>query len=153
MIGHRPLAALSIVACVSAAAGLPALADNGWMTADAIRTAFTGKTLDGYYVDGKSFTESYNSNGRLDYRDDQRSGTGDWYIRGRLFCTFYDPGQGIDGGCFFVTRTGANCYEFHSAGGATDLDIDRGEPGPRSQWVARASRRGEASTCQSGPTI
>ena len=65
---------------------------NAWMTEEAMRAAFIGKTLDGHYVDGLRWTETYGADGRLDYRERARKGLGHWYFRGHVFCTFYDPG-------------------------------------------------------------
>jgi hypothetical protein len=140
------LAALSLLAGVSGA--WPAHADPEWMTEDAMRGAFIGKTLDGHYTNGLEWTETYDPNGRLDYRERVRASGGYWYFRGRVFCTFYDPGHGFSGGCFTARQESANCYEFYFAG-LSEHDADRAPlQGPFSWWVARASRRGEPSTCE-----
>lgn len=118
-----------------------------------MRTAFIGKTLDGHYADGMPWTETYAPNGRLDYRDQRRAGPGDWHFRDNVFCTFYDPGYGLSGGCFRALRTSANCYEFYLAG-LGDLGVDLAEPpGPLRRWVARAARRDEPSTCEERPSV
>ena len=44
------------------------------------------------------------------------SGLGHWYFRGNVFCTFYDPGYGLNGGCWTAIKASANCYEFYIAG-------------------------------------
>lgn len=149
---HATLALL-----VSAAATLSttpsAGADRGWMTESAMRTAFIGKTLDGHYVDGLEWTETYEPGGRLDYKEPVRAGVGHWYFRGKVFCTLYDPGQGLNGGCFTTIQESANCYEFYVAslsGRQTDEDV---EPGPAGRWVARAWRRSEPSTCEPRPSV
>jgi hypothetical protein len=141
----------TIVACV--ATGPPAHADLPWMSEDAMRGAFVGKTLDGYYVDGQGWTETYDRNGRLDYRDTAHSGGGYWYFRDHVFCTFYDPGHDINGGCFTAIQTSANCYEFYLAGLSERGDDEEVEPGPLGRWAARAARRGEPSTCPARPTV
>jgi hypothetical protein len=70
-----------------------------------------------------------------------------------VFCTFYDPGQGVTGGCFTAVQTSANCYEFYLAA-LSEREADKeAAPGPVGRWVARAARRGEASTCQARPTV
>jgi hypothetical protein len=143
----------AIAACASVAAGPSARADLPWMSEDAMRGAFVGKTLDGYYVDGQGWTETYDNNGRLDYRDTGRSSRGYWFFRDHVFCTFYDPGQDINGGCFTAIQTSANCYEFYLAGLSGRGDGEEVEPGPLGRWVARAARRGEPSTCQARPTV
>jgi hypothetical protein len=147
--------AVAILACMLSpgGAGSPAHAERGWMNETAMRTAFIGKTLDGYYADGEDWTETYRGDGRLDYSDRKRGGPGYWYFREHVFCTFYDPGQDINGGCFTAVQAGANCYEFYLAG-FSEREIDREvPPGPVGRWVARASRRGEPSTCEARPTV
>jgi hypothetical protein len=148
------LGAIAIVACIWGAAGSHAVADRAWMTEGAMRAAFIGKTLDGHYADGEDWTETYRPDGRLDYRDRRRpSIVGYWYFRNHVFCTFYDPGQAIDGGCFTALQESANCYEFYLAGFSereADKDVP---PGPVGRWVARASRQGEPSTCTARPTV
>jgi hypothetical protein len=148
------LGAIAIVACIWDAVGSHAVTDRGWMTEGAMRTAFIGKTLDGYYADGEDWTETYRPDGRLDYRDRRRpSIVGFWYFRDHVFCTFYDPGQAIDGGCFTALQASANCYEFYLAG-FSEREADKEvPPGPVGRWVARASRQGEPSTCQARPTV
>ena len=118
-----------------------------------MRAAFIGKTLDGHYVDGQEWTETYDANGRLDYREKARAGAGHWLFRKHVFCTFYDPGQGLMGGCFTAVQAGTNCYEFYLAG-LTEREVEQ-EAAPRltARWVARASRRGEPSTCEARPTV
>ncbi|HEX6001435.1 MAG TPA: hypothetical protein VFZ16_18880 [Hyphomicrobiaceae bacterium] len=145
------LIAIALVACVGADA---ARADRGgWMTESAMRTAFIGKTLDGHYADGMPWTETYAPNGRLDYRDQRRAGPGDWHFRDNVFCTFYDPGYGLNGGCFRALRTSANCYEFYLAG-LGGPDDEAGEPpAPLRRWVARAALRDAPSTCQEQPSV
>jgi hypothetical protein len=141
------------LACVLAA---PAAAvDRSWMTESAMRAQFIGKTLDGHYVDGVEWTETYDPNGRLDYKESTtRAGVGHWYFRGRVFCTFYDPGQGLNGGCFTAVQASANCFEFYVADlRRRDGDDKDAGPGPMGQWVARAWRREAPSTCEGRPTV
>jgi len=147
------LGAFAMLACILGGAGTPARAERGWMTEAAMRAAFIGKTLDGYYADGEDWTESYGADGRLDYNDRRRRSPGTWYFRDEVFCTFYDPGRNVTGGCFTAIQSGANCFEFYLAE-FSDREADRlRPPGPVGRWVARASRRGEASTCEARPTV
>jgi hypothetical protein len=130
-----------------------AVASGGWMTESAMRAAFVGKTLDGHYVDGLEWTETYETDGRLDYKENARAGAGYWYFRNHVFCTFYHPGQGLNGGCFTALQTSANCYEFYVAGlTQSDADEEAG-PGQTGRWVARASRRGEPPSCEARPSV
>jgi hypothetical protein len=145
-------AVLATMACVLA---VPAVSvDRGWMTEAAMRKAFIGKTLDGHYVDDVEWTETYDPGGRLDYKESARAGAGHWFFRGRVFCTFYDPGHGLNGGCFTAVEASANCFEFYVADlRGSDTGEEGAGPGPMGQWVARAWRRGEPSTCEPRPTV
>ena len=109
-----------------------------------MRAAFIGKTLDGHYVDGLRWTETYDADGRLDYRESARKGSGHWYFRGHVFCTFYDPGYGLNGGCWTAIKASANCYEFYIAGLTEHEPEDEAAPGPLGGWAARAWRTGRA---------
>jgi len=137
---------------LAAAPGL-ATPTNTWMTEEAMRAAFIGKTLDGHYIDGLRWTETYGADGRLDYRERARNGLGHWYFRGNVFCTFYDPGYGLNGGCWTAIKASANCYEFYVAGLNDGRTEDDAAPGPLGNWAARAWREGEPSTCQDKPSV
>jgi hypothetical protein len=139
-------------ACAIGALAAAVQATPIWMTEQAMRGAFIGNTLDGQYVSGERWTETYTADGRLDYRESIRKGLGYWYFRGGVFCTFYDPGQGLNGGCFTAVQPSANCYEFYLAG-LSDHEADREETGPLRTWIARAWRRGEPSTCEARPSV
>ena len=149
MNGLARIAVLSALSAASSGLGLPAGAMPAWMSEAAMRSAFIGKTLDGHYIDGLSWTETYRDDGRLDYREKARFGVGSWYFKGHVFCTFYEPGYGLNGGCWNAEKTGANCYEFYAA--ATEPDDDAG-PDPLGSWTARAWRQGEPSTCAEKPS-
>ncbi len=153
----RRMALVTLGAGAASAALAPpaASAARDWMSEGAMRGAFIGKTLDGQYVNGERWTEAYTEDGRLDYRESVRKGLGYWFFRGRVFCTFYDPGHGLNGGCFNALQPSSNCYEFYFAG-VNERDADKESsketsPGPLGSWVARAWRRGEPSTCESRP--
>jgi hypothetical protein len=136
-----------------AAAPLHAAPTNVWMTQEAMRAAFIGQTLDGHYVDGLRWTETYDAEGRLDYRERARNGLGHWYFRGNVFCTFYDPGYGLNGGCWNAVKVSPNCYEFYIAGLNDGRTEDEAAPGPLGSWAARAWRHGESSTCEDKPSV
>lgn len=145
-------AVFTIALSTLAAASLSAAPTSTWMTEDAMRAAFIGKTLDGHYVDGLRWTETYSAEGRLDYRESARKGLGHWYFRDHTFCTFYDPGYGLNGGCWNALKTSANCYEFYIAGLVETQPEDEAAPGPLGGWAARAWRTGEPSTCEDKPS-
>jgi hypothetical protein len=126
------------------------------MTEEAMRTAFIGKTLDGHYGDGTTWTEAYLDSGRLDYREGNKRAAGDWSFRGHVFCTFYDPPllrPPLAGGCWTAIKSGANCYEFYLASLGRDEPVDEEGGGPIRRWNARGWRQGEPSTCQDKPSV
>ena len=149
------LAAFCVLALVGAAAAAPhsAATPSPWMTEDGMRAAFIGKTLDGHYVDGLRWTETYGADGRLDYRESVRGGTGYWYFRGHVFCTFYDPGFGLSGGCWTAIKTSTNCYEFYVAGLPDARPEEEAAPRTLGRWAARAWHKGEPPTCDERPSV
>jgi hypothetical protein len=138
---------------------------RSWMAEGEMREAFSGQTLDGHYGSGTGWTETYFADGRIDYREGSRAATGKWSYRNASFCTFYDPPYtpSFVGGCWQVLKTGANCYEFYTAGfkwpGRRGEDESAGEEGndnsPDAQirWNARGWRTSEPSTCPEKPSV
>jgi hypothetical protein len=126
-----------------------------WMTEAAMRTAFIGRTLDGHYSDGLTWTETYMENGRLDYREQVRRAAGYWFFKGGdVFCTFYDPPSRptMNGGCWKAIQSSSNCYEFYLAGLSAVEPEDKSRD-PLTRWNARGWRSGEVSTCAEKPTV
>ena len=117
-----------------------------------MRAAFIGKTLDGHYGNGVTWTEAYLENGRLDYRESRRKAVGDWSFHGHIFCTFYD-GPLLNGGCWTAIKVSANCYEFYLAGLSPDPPFEDGAPGMAQRWNARGWRQEEPSTCHEKPSV
>jgi hypothetical protein len=144
-LAQRTALAAFAVAALSAGAG----SSQRWMSEEAMRAAFIGKTLDGHYVGGRAWSETYSPEGRLDYRESVRKGRGYWYFRGHVFCTFYDPGFDLNGGCWTAVQASANCYEFYVADARGSQEA---RPGPLHVWIARAWRKAEASTCEDRPS-
>jgi hypothetical protein len=137
------VAALTLIAILR-----PAPAAS-WMSETAMRRAFIGRTLDGHYGNGETWSETYFVSGRLNYREPRRHAVGDWFFRGQVFCTFYDPEEThvLSGGCWRALKAGANCYEFYLA--TTDSDaLESDETGMAPHWTARGWRRGEPATCE-----
>lgn len=143
---NTALLAIAAVLCAGAAAAAPS---RTWMTEEAMRAAFIGKTLSGHYVDGLAWTESYGEDGRLDYSEALRRGRGSWHFQGpRVFCTFYDPGHGLTGGCWNALQVSRNCYEFFPADWlGPETGSETAPSDPLRPWVARAWRQSEPSTC------
>lgn len=138
----RTAAALVLLATLAAVR--PVAAVERWMTEDEMRAAFEGKTLDGHYQGGRTFTETYRAEGRLRYRDELRASDGHWSVTAGTFCTIYD--EDPTGGCFRVHREGANCYEFYFVARTEERAKEPGAP----SWTARAWVSGEKSTCVDG---
>jgi hypothetical protein len=145
------------MAAAALAAALPVRAmDPHWMTEEGMRTAFIGKTLDGHYGNGITWTETYGADGQLDYREATRRAVGRWYFRGHVFCTFYDTGQNqvsLNGGCWTAIKTSANCYEFYLAGMNREPPYEDGPLGMDQRWNAQGWRQGEPSTCDERPAV
>ena len=74
-----------------------------------LSASLSGMTMTGNYGNGIKFTETYHPDGSVTYADDQTSDRGHWFVRGRLFCTFYETSNGA---CFSVKTSGDNCYEY-----------------------------------------
>jgi hypothetical protein len=129
---------------------------DAWMTEDAMRAAFIGKTLDGHYGNGLTWTETYLDNGRLDYREGARRAVGNWHFRDHVFCTFYDPPPAqppLNGGCWTTIKVSANCYEFYVAGLAPEPPFADDLPGMPQRWTARGWRKDAPSTCHDKPSV
>lgn len=136
-------------------AATPVASHAPYLSEAAIREAIVGQTLDGHYGNGMTWVETYQADGRLDYREASRAAKGAWSFRpGGVFCTFYDPSPSgtLSGGCWQVLRSSANCFEFYVAAETPSFDAEEGMPAP-SQWNARGWRRGEPSTCGEKPSV
>ena len=128
-----------------------ALRQQPWMSADALKSAFSGVTIEGFYADGRPFEESYFKTGRLKYTEEFRKRTqrGHWSIVSGTFCTIYDARP--TGGCFRVRRHSHNCFEFY-AQASTEAEARKPNLG-HPAWTARAWRKGEPSTCHEKPVV
>lgn len=152
----RAAVATGVAALAAVLIPASAPATDRWMTEEAMRSAFIGKTLDGVYGNGLTWTETYEPDGRLSYAEPGRSASGRWYFRsGNVFCTFYDPAARpvFVGGCWTTQQTGPNCYEFYFAPLNADEPSHPGEDRATVAWNARAWRTGEPPTCEPKPTV
>ncbi len=147
---------LATLALAAGAALAQSPSPSPYLSEEAIREAIVGQTLDGHYGTGLGWSEVYGKDGRLDYDEvGGRRATGRWSFRpGGVFCTFYDPGPAghLNGGCWAVLKTSANCFEFYVAGGGPPAESEEGLSPPL-QWNARGWRRGEPSTCGEKPSV
>jgi hypothetical protein len=134
--GRLALALVFVAAAGLASAGEP-------MDAAAINDTFSGITLDGVYQDGSFFSETYNEDGTIRYHDVDRADSGEWSVKDRTFCTFY---EGQEGACFFVERDGANCFTFFAA-----VEDSGGHQVPEDAWTSRGWNRDHAPTCPKPP--
>ena len=102
-----PAAFLCLVLPVSAqqTAGGPASRMSGAQ----LSASLPGMTMTGNYGNGVTYTETYHPDGSIDYWDDAGTDTGRWFVRGDLFCTFYDASEGA---CYSVRRSAGNCFEY-----------------------------------------
>ena len=116
-----------------------------WMNDTELRGEFGGKEISGYYASGKEFRENYHPDGSLTYMEFGRKNTGSWSITNGTFCTIYDTTT--SGGCYQVSRTGSNCFEFYFvARTRKQAAIPKDHTAP--SWTARAWLREKQSTCQ-----
>jgi len=142
------IAALAVAAGLLMTTGLTASGlafDSGnWLDEAKLAAIFKGQSLDGEYASGRKFSETYEANGKLDYRDDMHTSGGHWSISSGTFCTIYDDDPA--GGCFRVQQIGANCFEFFFV--ARTEDKAPGPPGSTPAWTARAWLADRASTCK-----
>ena len=121
------------------------------MTNERLRAAFAGHSIAGQYVDGRTFRETYEADGSLDYVDQgqARRLVGHWSIIKNRFCTIYRGDA--SGGCFRVHRASANCFEFYFET-RTEAEV-RGSTLRNPTWTARAWRTDSVSTCEERPLV
>lgn len=115
-----------------------------WLKDDAIKAALSGQTLEGRYANGRTFTESYQTNGRVAYVERGATIGGRWSVTEGTLCTIYDTDP--TGGCFRVAKVGKNCFEFYFAARS-----EQQAPGPddaKPQWTARGAISGLDVACQ-----
>ena len=149
-------ALLAVAACSFLDAARATPTSGPWMTEEAMRQAFIGKTLDGHYGNGITWSETYLESGRLDYREAQRHAAGNWHFRGHVFCTFYDPPPihpPLNGGCWTTIKVSANCYEFYLAGLTPEPPFEDDVQDANRRWNARGWRNDERSTCTDKPSV
>jgi hypothetical protein len=119
--------------------GVAVAAERHDMSGAEILAALPGMTMTGSYADGVKFTETYHADKHITYQDDRGSDTGSWFERDGLFCTFY---VSLQGACFKVVRTGANCYEYYVAEGQDGIKSE-----PASHWNSVGWDVAKPSTC------
>jgi hypothetical protein len=120
----------------------------GWLSQSEIESALTGKTLEGHYASGNTFTERYLTNGTLEYAERGRAISGHWSVTAGTLCTIYDTDP--TGGCYRVARVAQNCFEFYLV-----TRTEEAAPGLKGDgaWTARGAVAGEASGCHEGANV
>jgi hypothetical protein len=113
------------------------------MDETAIRAAFAGKTIQGNYASGKPFTETYEADGAIIYRERNIEYRGHWSIQGDAFCTIYNSDP--TGGCFTVKQESTNCYEFYFVSRTEGQAANNETVKPA--WTARAAVTDRDATC------
>lgn len=121
---------------------------GGWMSDSDLSQQFRGVEIDGHYASGRTFSEAYRSDGRLEYRERDRETRGRWSVEAGSFCTIYD--MDTSGGCYRVKRVGRNCFEFYFV--ARTEQQARQDPN-RPSWTARGWMKSEAATCADGASV
>jgi hypothetical protein len=110
-----------------------------------LSATFRGMTMVGKYADGMTFKETYHEDGSITYVDDASADKGRWFVRGKLFCTFYDTANGA---CFSVQKSGTNCYEYFIQ------EEENGSPSnDRGAWNSIGWDEAKPSTCDLSPKI
>ncbi len=139
---------LALCFALTFSSSLPAaaedLGDNPLkMSNSEISATFPGMTMVGKYSDGMNFRETYHQDGSITYVDDVSADKGRWFVRGKLFCTFYEVSNGA---CFSVQKSGANCYEYF---------VEEEENGSKSanpgEWNSIGWDEDKPSTCDLAP--
>lgn len=114
-----------------------------WLSDRQIAEIFTNATIEGAYASGRSFRETYRRDGRVEYSDNGAAMGGSWSATAGTLCTIYDGDP--TGGCFRVTQTGINCFEFYFATRtAAELPLSDDE---RAAWTARGSIESKPGKC------
>ena len=143
----RPLFSLAPVAAFVLV--VDATSVTPWMDDTALNKAFAGKTIQGNYATGKSFTETYTADGAIEYKEKTVEYHGHWSLQAGAFCTIYhgDP----SGGCYQVRQVSDNCYEFYFVT-RTEAEAAVGDIG-RPSWTARAAISDRDATCSDRPAV
>jgi hypothetical protein len=111
----------------------------------AISSTFPNMSMTGNYSDGMKFTEVYHPDGTITYSDEASQDNGRWYVRGALFCTFYDVANGA---CFSVRKSGANCFEYF-----IEEEEDGSPSADHGAWNSIGWDNTKPSTCDRDPKI
>jgi len=138
--------------CIAAASSQSAAQDpqtSAWMTADTIRSEFSGQPLAGIYPSGLTWTEDIYADGTTDYREGAIRRAGQWWLTEREFCFRY-PQSGM-GGCFRIVKVSDNCYELYQYG--TVFGSAEAPPREGGSWNGRMWRSRQPSTCAEQPSV
>ena len=146
---HYCRSGLVLALCVCLTADVWAI--DFWLKENELRSGLGGATIDGQYVDARSFREHYNVDGSLNYEEpvgNPKLG-GRWSIVRDRFCTIYD--QSDTGGCYRVRQVSDNCFEFFFD--SRTVAEARSSTLRNPTWTARAWRTDRVSTCEERPMV
>lgn len=146
---RSPLSTLVLTLAFAAAPAIANGTDGQWLAGEAIVAALAGKTIEGRYANGRSFIEHYQADGSVEYIEGAQSIGGHWSVTAGTLCTIYDTDP--TGGCFRVSRVGANCFEFYFT--ARSEAAAPGPEGSKPTWTARGSVPGEGARCGDGADV
>lgn len=118
------------------------------MTADAIRSEFSGVPLAGIYPSGMIWTEDIKADGTTDYREGAIRRPGQWWTMRLEFCFSY-PEPGV-GGCFRITKVSANCYELYDY--SSEFGRADAPPLQKGAWNGMMWRTQAPHTCEATPS-
>ena len=138
-------AALLLVSLVCATSAYAVTA--AVMSAENMRAAFFGATLDGEYADGLAWSERFDREGRSVYAQQGAQAVGRIVFRANVICFRYD--RGFSGGCFEVWRRSANCFDFYGVDSVDAAHASLRQRRAGTGWTARAWRTDAPSTCVS----
>ncbi len=106
-----------------------------------IKSLLFGRSVEGEYDDGLSWSEHFYTNGTSDYTQSGLTLHGTMTLNGNVLCFFYRESN--TGGCFEIWRHGPNCFSFYDASSSATLNQRRFGRG----WDARAWYQGQEATC------
>ena len=136
------LAAFAVMAALFVHSGRANTADANWLSEEEMHAAFSGATLEGKYGNGRPFTEIYQNDGNLEYREAANVINGKWSVEAGAFCTIYDNDS--SGGCYRVKKASINCYEFYFVARTEQQAQSKPE---QPSWTARGSIVGKPGIC------
>lgn len=144
----RALICATVFALGFTASGSAQSLTRHWMSAEEIRSEFSGIRVAGQYPSRIEWAEEIRSDGTTLYEEGAERRPGRWSAESDLFCFVYKELQ--QGGCFRVVKHSPNCYELYTA---TIGGIPPPTPPPAASmsWNGRMWRAAIPQTCDEKP--